>query len=107
MTACLFELHPRDNAVDQYAIPTTADPNNLLAILWNDWEVVYDAATNKGVTLATLGGVGSGGAVVLEYDDLQVYDDPTQTLDMEVLVWRSVSSVPGDYESSTPTTTSA
>jgi len=32
-------------------IPDPTDPNNVLAAFWDDMEVQYDAATNKGITL--------------------------------------------------------
>jgi uncharacterized repeat protein (TIGR01451 family) len=79
-------------------IPNPSEPNNLLAFFWNDWEVVYDAATYRGVSLATIGGTGPGGGVIIEYDDVQPYQDPSQTIDFEVFIWRSVSDVPGEYE---------
>ena len=28
-----------------------ADPNNLMAMFWDDFQVVYDLATNKGVSM--------------------------------------------------------
>ncbi len=35
-------------------IPDPTRPNNLAAMLWQDFEIVYDAATNAGVTTAFL-----------------------------------------------------
>ncbi len=75
-------------------IPNAADPNNLLAMFWNDWEVVYDGPTNRGVSLANLGGT-TGGAII-EYDDVQPYGDPTQTIDFEVFAWRTPDVTLGD-----------
>jgi len=75
-------------------IPNPADPNNLLAMFWNDWEIVYDGPSNRGVSLATLGGA-TGGAVI-EYDDVQPWGDPTQTLDFEVFAWRTPDPTLGD-----------
>jgi len=77
-------------------IPNPADPNNLLATFWNDWEIVYDGPANRGVSLATLGGTGATGGAVIEYDDVQPYDDPTQTLDFEVFAWRTPDPTLGD-----------
>jgi hypothetical protein len=36
-------------------LPDPADPNDIAPILWNDMQVVYDAGTNRGVSLATAG----------------------------------------------------
>ncbi|MCC7359651.1 MAG: S8 family serine peptidase [Anaerolineales bacterium] len=69
-------------------IPDADDPNNLLALLWTDLEVVYLAGA-KGVTLVNLGGTGAGGGSIIEYDDVQWYGDPSHTMDMEVFVWRT------------------
>jgi uncharacterized repeat protein (TIGR01451 family) len=80
-------------------IPTASDPNNLMAMLWSDWEIVYATAPiTRGVTLATLGGTGAGGGAVAEYDDVQLYGDPTQTMDYEVFAWRTPDDTPGSPE---------
>jgi hypothetical protein len=76
-------------------IPSPADPNNLLAMFWFDWEVVYDGSTNRGVSLATLGGTGPAGGVIIEYDDVQPSGDPTQTIDFELFMWRTPDPAPG------------
>jgi len=77
-------------------IPNAADPNNLLAVFWNDWEVVYDGPTNRGVSLVTLGGTGAAGGAVIEYDDVQAYGEPGETLDFELFVWRTPDAAIGD-----------
>jgi len=76
-------------------IPNPADPNNLLAMFWNDWEVVYQAGT-RGVSLATLGGTGPTSGAIIEYDDVQPHGVPTQTIDFEVFKWRTDDSALGD-----------
>jgi uncharacterized repeat protein (TIGR01451 family) len=80
-------------------IPDLAPPNGLFAPYWRDMEIVYDAATNKGVTVATLGG---GDAWLVEFDDIQAYQDPTTTLDFEVLAWKdalpTVATNPLQYD---------
>jgi len=77
-------------------IPNAADPNNLLAVFWNDWEVVYDGPTNRGVSLVTLGGTSATGGAIIEYDDVQAYGEPGETLDFEVFVWRTPDAAMGD-----------
>ena len=76
-------------------VPNATNPNNLLAMFWDDFTVVYDAATNKGVTLV---GSSASGIATVEYDDLQLNADPTKTLDMEVGVFGTPDDTPGMYE---------
>ncbi|HTP07733.1 MAG TPA: S8 family serine peptidase [Anaerolineae bacterium] len=80
-------------------IPNAADPNNLMAMMWRDWEIVYATAPiSRGVSLATLGGTGAGGGALVEYDDVQLYHNPSQTMDYEVLAWRTPDDTPGSPE---------
>ena len=78
------------------AIPDPALPNNLAALYWQDFEIVYDAALNHGVTLATAGA--PGGIVVVEYDDIQPFGGGTPVMDMEILATRAVDNTPGAWE---------
>jgi uncharacterized repeat protein (TIGR01451 family) len=70
-------------------IPDPADPNNLLAMFWFDWEVVYQEAGNRGVSLAFVFGSDADGGVIIEFDDVQPLGDPTQTIDFEIFMWRT------------------
>jgi uncharacterized repeat protein (TIGR01451 family) len=83
-------------------IPSASDPNNLMAILWNDFEIVYDQATNRGVTTANLGPGGQPpfSAHIFEFDDMEPWPVGSTNIryDFEVFVWRDVSFAPGDYE---------
>jgi uncharacterized repeat protein (TIGR01451 family) len=73
-------------------IPDVAKPNAVVAPLWQDMEIVYDAVTNKGVSLANIGGgIGS----VIEYDDIQIFGDPTTTYDFEIVYWHEQDDTPG------------
>lgn len=76
------------------AIPDPAKPNNLAAMLWQDMEIVYDQAANKGVSLASAGAA----LHIIEYDDVQIYDDPTTTYDFEIVHYHVVDDTPGYYE---------
>jgi uncharacterized repeat protein (TIGR01451 family) len=73
-------------------LPNTDVPNNTLAMMWRDMEIIY--ATNpvsRGVSLASLGGstlTPLDDAIIVEYDDMQLYDDPSVTLDFELFMWR-------------------
>ena len=76
------------------AIPDPTLPNNLAAMLWQDMEIVYDAATNRGVSLATAG----ASLNIIEYDDVQPWGDPTITYDFEIVHYHVVDDTPGYYE---------
>lgn len=76
------------------SLPDPDMPNNVAAVLWQDMEIVYNATTTRGVSLATAGTSTS----IVEYDDIQAYGDPTQTYDFEAVVYSGVDNAPGAYE---------
>ena len=87
-----FDMTGANNVNQQ--IPNAANPNNLMAMFWDDFTVSYDAATNKGVTL-----VGDNTTfATIEYDDVALNADPTKTLDMEVGYFLQPDDAPGAYE---------
>ena len=63
-------------------------------MLWQDMEIVYEQDTNKGVSLASAG----ADLHIIEYDDVQIYDDPTTTYDFEIVHYHVVDDTPGYYE---------
>jgi uncharacterized repeat protein (TIGR01451 family) len=52
-------------------LPDPTPPNNLAAMFWHDLEIVYDAATNAGITTAVLTSGGIPVASIVEYDDVR------------------------------------
>lgn len=81
------------------AIPTAGLPDALMAMLWNDMEIVYDAATNRGATTGvrlTSGGLPAG--KLQEFDDIQLVGDPSSTLDYEMYITEAVDDAAGEYE---------
>jgi len=76
-------------------LPNPLDPNNILAMFWDDFVIQYDAATNKGVTM-----VGDSATfATIEYDDLYFYGgDTSVTLDVEVGYFLQPDDAPGAYE---------
>lgn len=76
-------------------LPSAAAPNGLYAPYWRDMEIVYDEAANRGVTAVTYGG---GIFWLVEFDDIQAYDDPSTTLDMEIMVWNDIDPSAGSYD---------
>ncbi|RPI78242.1 MAG: hypothetical protein EHM41_25795, partial [Chloroflexi bacterium] len=82
---------------ENQAIPDIDVPNGLIAAFWNDWEIVRDLVTNKGVTVASLGNPTI--AALIEYDDIIPFGgDGSEYIDFEMFMWKDVSDVPGDYE---------
>ena len=77
-------------------MPDAVLPNNVAAVLWQDMEILYDAGTNQGVSIATAAG---GALYVVEYDDMTLWGDPAgPRYDFEAFVWTSVDNTPGAYE---------
>jgi uncharacterized repeat protein (TIGR01451 family) len=77
-------------------IPDAAAPNNVAAALWNDYEILYDAGANTGVSIATAGA--PGGVAVVEYDDVVLYGETDSVADFEIVMARAVDDTPGFYE---------
>jgi uncharacterized repeat protein (TIGR01451 family) len=75
-------------------LPDPTFPNNLLAGLWHDYELFYDAGTNSGVTLATAG----PDLAIIEYDNLQPWGGGAPLLDMELVLASTQVDAPGWYE---------
>ncbi|WP_210503222.1 S8 family serine peptidase [Nocardioides xinjiangensis] len=74
------------------SVPNAAAPNNVAALLWQDMEIRYDAASGAGVTLASTAGANGvldpGEIAIVEYDDMRLYDDDAGAggqLDMQVI----------------------
>jgi uncharacterized repeat protein (TIGR01451 family) len=76
------------------SVPNVAAPNNVAALLWQDMEFRYDAASGAGVSLASTASANGntvldpGEIAVVEYDDMRVFEDgggALGKLDMEVI----------------------
>ena len=82
-----FAFHGGENYGGQpwvpQAIPMADLPNNVMAGLWQDFELFYDAATNAGVTLATAG----PSVAIIEYDNLQLWGGSDPVADMNIVLW--------------------
>jgi len=79
---------PGSNPGVPRTLPDDADPNMLLAPLWHDFEIVYDVANgaNRGISLATLDG--NEGAVIIEYDGVQLAGTTQIVGDFEIIIDR-------------------
>ncbi len=85
---------PNSISPNNTSIPVPAEPNNIMALFWDDLVVQYNLANNYGVTL-----VGDGtNFAVIEYDDVQLKADPSKTMDMEVGYFLRPDDTPGAYE---------
>ncbi len=88
-----------DEPWDNQDIPNPAQPNNLLAFLWQDLVVQYNAASNYGLTLVNLTDSSNKPvAHIAEFDDIHVYGQPTQTYDVEFYIAKQPSDNAGEYE---------
>jgi len=72
-------------------LPDPPIPNNLAAMLWSDLQIVYDAATNRGVSLAVAGDQ----LVLVEYDDPIPFVGGPSVGDFEIILRRTVDNTPG------------
>ncbi len=77
-------------------IPDANLPNNLIAPLWGDWVITYDATLNQGISVAQLNG--SNGVYVIEYDDVQPFNGSPTTLDFEMIIAHDIDHSAGAYE---------
>lgn len=78
------------------AIPNPAAPNNLIAGLWRDFEVVYDLTNYYGISIA---GTSGGDVMIIEYDNIYPKGSTiANSLDMNVIFRRQPSNAAGDYE---------
>jgi len=79
-------------------LPDPDDPNDMLAMLWADGEIVYDGTPGQyaGVSIATANTEIS----VIEYDDLYNYpaEDDSIMGDVEVVFYSTIDNSPGAYE---------
>lgn len=80
-------------------IPSPEEPNNLLAFLWRDMEISYDAGLNQGVSLVNLTSNGLPFAGMVEFDDIEV--SPTGSglpiYDLELIVYYDSSPQQFEY----------
>ena len=74
------------------SVPDAAAPNNVAAMLWQDMEFRYDAATGAGVTLASTDAndddrIDAGDVAIVEYDQMRYFGNSSGSrgqLDMQV-----------------------
>src|SRR5690606_11047955 len=77
------------------------EPNDFMAPFWTDMEIFHDAATGRGVSLATLSG---GAASIIEFDDMEPWSDATgpvpgaPTIDFQIFNWHTIDDSPGRWE---------
>ena len=80
------------------SIPNARLPNNLVAMLWSDLEVLYDDGSGveeiKGITLAVAGADTS----IIEYDGPVLWNTSTSVGDFEILIHSTVDNTPGKPE---------
>jgi uncharacterized repeat protein (TIGR01451 family) len=74
---------PNTRSTTNQDIPDPTLPNGIISALWNDMVIVYDAATNKGVTAG--GAAGPTGFFMIEFDDIQPASDATSSIDFEIM----------------------
>jgi hypothetical protein len=91
----LFDPANYNKPWEPQIIPQNDMPNGLVALLWQNMEIVYKRDKNHGVTLAASP---DGEIVIVEFDDIRLVDAPDHRFDVEMVMRRAVSHTPGDYE---------
>jgi len=77
-------------------VPDAAEPNNLIAALWQDMEIINDPAGGKGLTAVE---AVDGASVIIEYDDLQpVGGDGSVTWDFQAMLRFAADDTPDAFE---------
>ncbi|MBN2006405.1 MAG: S8 family serine peptidase [Anaerolineae bacterium] len=93
-----FDSTPGDEPWTNTDLPDPNDPNDMLAMLWADGEIVYDGTPGQyaGVSIATANAEIS----IIEYDDLYNYpaEDDSIMGDVEVVFYSTIDNSPGAYE---------
>ncbi|MCP4345660.1 MAG: S8 family serine peptidase [Desulfobacterales bacterium] len=76
-------------------IPDPAVPNNIIAPLWRDLEIVYDQEANRGVTM-----YGSDEFMIIEYDDVEPAPagSTDERFDFQIQMTRTIDDSAGAYE---------
>ncbi|MGH9031457.1 MAG: S8 family serine peptidase [Acidimicrobiia bacterium] len=77
------------------AVPDASLPNNVVGGLWHDFEIVYDEATDSGVSLVTLGGTTPSSYAIVDYRGLQPFGGGP-AYDMQI--WMQRQPTPGGWE---------
>lgn len=79
------------------SVPATDLPNNLIGMLWHDFEIVADDVGEHGVSLAALGGTGATGIAVIDYRGVRLAGQPDgPTYDFQL--WMRRAPVDGGWD---------
>lgn len=78
------------------SLPDSANPNNLIAALWHDFELVFEEG-QRGVSLVQLGGDGATSWAIVDYRGLQPWNQPSAAL-TDMQVWVRRQPVPGGWD---------
>ncbi len=78
------------------SIPNEAEPNDMIALAWKDLEIVYDAASNSGVTISAPG----PNLSVIEFDNMQPWPagSTNDSIDFEVIINGAIDDNPNQFE---------
>ncbi len=92
----LVQFNSTDVAVPPQSLPDATTPNDLIAALWTDLFIVYDATPGsvRGVSLATAG----NDVTVLEFDDLGISQTPDIFGDFEIIIHSTINNAIGNPE---------
>ena len=92
----LVQFASGDVAVPPQSLPDVTTPNDLIAGLWTDLFIVYDATPGsvRGVSLATA----SSDLTILEFDDLGISQTADIFGDFEIIIHSTINNAIGNPE---------
>ncbi len=90
----LVQFASTDVSVPPQSLPDATTPNDLIAALWADLEIVYDAGTNRGVSLATAG----SDTTIIEFDDPVLAGTATIVGDFGFIIHSTINNTIGNPE---------
>lgn len=75
-------------------IPSSLQPNNLLAPAWHDWQIVADVANDRGVRLATVGTTW----LIADFRRVAEFGSTAPALSYQIAMRRNPSLTPGLWD---------
>ncbi|MFN2301215.1 MAG: hypothetical protein ABR565_04970, partial [Gammaproteobacteria bacterium] len=75
-------------------IPSSLQPNNLLAPAWHDWQIVADVANDRGVRLATAGTTW----LMADFRRVSEFGSTAPALSYQIAMRRNPSLTPGFWD---------
>jgi len=90
----VFAGTPGSSPWTNAAIPSEAEPNSMIAMLWNDLQLFDDGSGNRGVRIASLGGNNR----MIQFDKVGSFDVDADEFSFNLYMFPDATDAAGDYE---------